>query len=95
MIGAFWSIDIALAVVSSVVMAVAFSFYVRKMMEYRTKFTVGLAVFSGAFFAQGLVSTAVFYYLAQSYSAEVAIPLMIIMVIELIGALSFLAVVEQ
>ncbi len=95
MIGIFWTVDIVLAVFSAAIMAVVFAFYLRRYSELKSKLTIGLLVFSGALLAQSVISTYIYYVLAQTYTSAVAIPLMIIMVLELLGLISLIYTVNQ
>jgi len=95
MIGIFWTIDIVLAILGAAVMADVFVFYLRRYSELRSRLTIGLVVFSGALFAQSVISTYIYYVLAQTYTSAVAIPLMIIMILELLGLISLIYTVNQ
>jgi len=74
--GTLWEIDIALSVVGTLFALLLLGFYVRRSKEIRSRFTLGLAAFSGILLVQNLLSVFVYAYLAQRYSADVAIPLM-------------------
>ncbi len=95
MIGIYWSIDIALSSLSTIIAAIVFIFYAGTAMRQRTRFTLALFVFSFAFLLQSAVSTVVFYYFAHHYTASVAIPLMLLMVFELSGLASLLYLVQS
>ncbi len=89
-IGTLWGIDIVLSLIGSFVALLLLVFYVRKIREVRSRFTLGLSAFSGILFAQNILSIFVFLNLAQKYAADVAIPLMGIGLLE-ISALIVLA----
>ncbi len=95
MIGVYWSIDILLSAASTAMAAVVFLFYAGAAMRRRTRFTLSLFAFSLAFLAQSAVSTVIFYYFAHYYTASVAIPLMILMILEVAGLASLLYVVQS
>ncbi|MDG7039078.1 MAG: hypothetical protein JRN37_08020 [Nitrososphaerota archaeon] len=95
MIGFFWAIDIVLAIVSAAIMAVVFVFYVRRYNELKSKLTMGLLTFSGALLLQSVISSYIYYMFAQTYTSAVAIPIMMIMVLELLGMLSLAYIVKQ
>ncbi|MDG6928213.1 MAG: hypothetical protein JRN26_02315 [Nitrososphaerota archaeon] len=95
MIGFFWSIDIVISIISAVIMAVVFAFYARRYSEFRSKLAMGLVIFSGAFLIQSILSSYIYYVLAQTYTSAVAIPIMVIMLLELAGLLSLIYIVEQ
>jgi multisubunit Na+/H+ antiporter MnhB subunit len=74
--GTLWEVDIALSVVATMVALLILGFYIRKSKEIRSRFTIGLTIFSGILLVQNSLSIFVYADLAQKYSADVAIPLM-------------------
>ncbi len=95
MIGLFWLIDIFLSMFSSLLMGLVFAFYAKRAKEIKSKFAVGLAVFSGSLFSQSLITSYVYYMFAKTYTSSLAIPLMAITLLETVGFLSLVYVVEQ
>ena len=83
--GPVWTIDITLAAVGSVAALALLVFYSRLARERRSRFTIGLAIFSLVFFVQNLAAVLVYFRLAPTYSAEVALPIMVIHSMELVG----------
>jgi hypothetical protein len=60
-------------------------FYSRLARESRSRFTLGLVIFSLVFFVQNVTAALVYFGLASSYSAQVALPLMALHSMELVG----------
>lgn len=83
--GPVWTIDIVLAAVGSVAALVLVIFYSRLARERKSRFTIGLAIFSVIFFVQNLAALFVYYVLASTYSVEVALPMMALHSMELVG----------
>ncbi len=85
MIGPFWIADIALVLVSALLMAILVVTYVRNFGRVRSKFVVGLMTFSVFLFLENLVAAYFYYDLAQSYGPPVATPLLVINVLGVLG----------
>ena len=83
--GPLWTVDIILAAVGAMAALVLLAFYSKLAMERRSRFTLGLAVFSLIFSLQNLAAVFIYLRLASAYSAEVAIPLMALHSMELVG----------
>lgn len=66
-------------------MTVVLGFYVGKLRKMRSKFTIGLTVLSATFLAQGVVAIVVYFFFAQTYSADVALPLLALDMLGLVG----------
>ncbi len=95
MMGAFWIIDVSLAVIASILTGFMLYFYSSKALRLRSTFTLGLTLFSAAFFVQSLISLAAYLKLSQTYSSPVAIPLMIMMLAELVGLSTLTYITRQ
>lgn len=85
MIGPFWLANIGLVLLSAVLMAILIGTYFRNFGRLRSKFVVGLMVFSVLLFAENLVAAYLYVGLAQSYGPPVAVPLLIINVFGILG----------
>ena len=85
MIGPFWLADIALVLVSAILMATLIVTYFRNFSRVHSKFVVGLMTFSILLFLENLVAAYLYYDLAQSYGPPVAVPLLIINLLGVLG----------
>lgn len=83
--GPVWTVDITLAAVGSAAALVLVVFYFRLARERKSRFTLGLAIFSLIFLVQNLAAIFVYYALASTYSVEVALPMMALHSMELVG----------
>ena len=83
--GPVWTVDIILASVGAIAALVLLAFYLRLSIERRSRFTIGLAIFSLVFLVQNLAAAFVYFTLAPTYSADVALPIMAIHSMELVG----------
>ncbi len=91
--GPVWSVDIIIAAVGAVAALVLLVFYSRLAKERTSRFTLGLAFISLVFFVQKIAAALVYFRLAATYSADVALPIMAIHSMELagIGAMVWMA----
>ncbi len=95
MIGIYWLSDIALSLVSTVIVCVVFAFYLAQLFKNRSKFAYGLALLSGALFAESLLASFMYFKFSTEYGPELAIPLMGIAALTLIAFAAFAYVVRQ
>ena len=91
--GPVWTVDIIIAAVGAVGALTLLVFYSRLARERASRFTLGLAVISLVFFIQNVAASLVYFGLAATYSADVALPIMAIHLMELvaIGAMVWMA----
>jgi hypothetical protein len=80
-----WAIDVFVAAIGVVLMTMVLLFYLGKLREARSKFTVGLTVLSATFLVQGLLAITFYLLFAQTYSAELALPLLALDILGLVG----------
>lgn len=73
-----WTIDIVVAVVSTILMLWAFLFYYDRARKITSSFSVGLTLFTVLFLIQNLVAIFFYFELAARYSADVALPMLTI-----------------
>lgn len=83
--GPVWTVDIIIASVGAIAALVLLVFYFRLARERTSRFTLGLAVISLVFFVQNIAAMLVYFDLASTYSADVALPIMAIHAMELVG----------
>ncbi len=89
MIGPFWTVSIALAVVNMAVVACVLYIYAKNFGALHSKLALGLITFSSILFIQNVTAAFMYWQLAQAYSAAVAIPILVITALETTG-LTFL-----
>lgn len=77
--------NIALVVFSATLMAILLLTYVRNFRHLRSKFILGLMVFSFLLLAENLVAAYMYFDLARAYGPPVAAPLLVINVIGVFG----------
>jgi len=87
MIGPFWTVNIALTVVNMAVVAGVLYVYAKNFGALRSKLALGLIAFSSILVIQNVVAALMYWQLAQTYSAAVAIPLLVITTLETTGLL--------
>ena len=80
-----WTVDIILAAVGAIAALALFVFYLRLARERTSRFTIGLAIFSLVFIAQNIAAVLLYFGLASTYSADVALPLLALHSMELVG----------
>ncbi|MGC9112572.1 hypothetical protein [Acidilobus sp.] len=80
----FWSLEIAVSVVGLALAAYVFSFYYGSGVR-RTSIGRKLTAAVGVFTAQMLVTIALSLYLARRFSADVAVPMLVITALEVVG----------
>lgn len=90
-----WTMDIVLAAVGATAALTLFAFYLRLARERTSRFTLGLAIFSLVFFVQNIAAVLVYFGLASTYSAEVALPIMALHSMELLGIGAMVWVARQ
>ncbi|MBI4258906.1 MAG: hypothetical protein HY619_08115 [Thaumarchaeota archaeon] len=59
--------------------------YVKNLRHAKTKFTAGLVLFAAVVVAENIATAYVYFELAQTYTAVVATPLLVLKAIELSG----------
>lgn len=87
MLGPYWDANIALAGVNMVLVAGLLYIYTRNFGALRTKFALGLIAFSITLVLQNVAAALMFWQLAQTYSAAVASPILLITALETAGLL--------
>ena len=90
-----WSLDIAIAVATSLILIWIFAFYYRRVKEVRTTFTIGLSVFSFIFLLQNVLAIPTFMVLSRAYGNDIAIPFLALESLELLGFVALSWVVRQ
>lgn len=75
-LASIWTIDIVVAVASAILMLWAFAFYFRRAKSVTSSFSLGLTLFTVLFLIQNLLAILFYFQLAQSYSADVALPML-------------------
>ncbi|MDG6964964.1 MAG: hypothetical protein JRN54_09350 [Nitrososphaerota archaeon] len=75
-LASIWTVDIVVAVASAVLMVWALSFYYGRARRVRSAFSVGLTVFVLIFVIQNVMAVFFYFQLAQTYSADVALPML-------------------
>ena len=83
--GPAWTVDIVIATVTAVAALVLLIFYSKLARERTSRFTLGLAFISLVFFVQNIAAVLVYFRLASTYTADVALPIMAIHSMELVG----------
>ena len=87
MLGPFWAANIGLAVVNLCVVTGLLYVYAKNFGALRSKFAIGLVVFSGFLVVQNVVAALMYWNLAQTYTAAVAAPILLITALETTGLL--------
>lgn len=87
MIGPFWVANITLAAVNVAVVAGLLYVYAGNFSHLKSKLAVGLIAFSGILVAQNIAAVFMYWKLAQTYTAVVAAPILLITVLETTGLL--------
>lgn len=82
MLGKYWIASIALSAIAFSLALALLVVYTRNWRMAPSRFSRGLLVFSGFAVLGNAFSAIAFYYLAQDYGAEVALPLLGIKVSE-------------
>lgn len=93
--GPAWTVDIVLATAGAVGALLLLVFYTRLARERKSRFTLGLALFSLVFFVQNLAAGLIYLGLASNFSADVALPLMALHSMELVGIGAMVWMVRQ
>ena len=87
MVGLFWTANIALAGVNMAVVATVLYIYAKNFGALRSKLALGLIAFSSILIIQNVAAALMYWQLAQTYSAAVAIPILVITALETTGLL--------
>ena len=90
MIGPFWVANITLAVVNVAVVASVLYVYASNFGHLKSKLALGLIVFSSVMVLQNIAAAFMYWQLAQSYTAIVATPILLITALETTGLLFLL-----
>lgn len=90
MIGPFWIANITLAVVNVAVVASVLYVYTSNFGNLRSKLAIGLIVFSSVLVLQNIAAAFMYWQLAQTYTAIVATPILLITALETTGLLFLL-----
>ena len=90
MIGPYWIANITLTVVNVAVVASVLYVYASNFGHLRSKLALGLIVFSSVLVLQNIAAAFMYWQLAQSYTAIVARPILLITVLETAGLLFLL-----
>lgn len=84
-IGLLWTVSVAIAVVSMVLLGVLLSIYVRSFRKIPSRFSLGLLIFGALFLVQNLAGIVAYFMMAEEYGTEVAVPMLILNAAELAG----------
>ena len=87
MLGPFWVANIALAAVNMVVVAGVLYIYTKNFSALQSKLALGLIAFSSILVIQNVAAVFMYWQLAQAYTATVAIPILVITILETTGLL--------
>ncbi len=87
MVGPIWAVNIALAVVNILVVAGVLYVYTKNFGALRSRLALGLIAFSSILVIQNVAAGVMYWQLAQTYTAAVAIPILVITVLETTGLL--------
>ncbi|HUK49721.1 MAG TPA: hypothetical protein VLV18_01700 [Terriglobales bacterium] len=87
MIGPFWVANISLAAVNAAVVVGLLYVYANNFGQLRSKLGLGLIVFSGVLMVQNIAAALIYWQLAQTYTAVVAKPLLLMTLLETIALL--------
>jgi hypothetical protein len=87
MLGPFWAANIALAVVNMCVVAGVLYVYAKNFGVLHSRLALGLIAFSSILVAQNVVAAFMYWQLAQTYTAAVATPILLITALETTGLL--------
>ena len=90
MIGPFWIANITLAGVNVAVVAGLLYVYTSNFGPLRSKLALGLIAFSSVLVLQNIVAAFIYWGLAQTYTAAVAAPILLITALETTGLLLLL-----
>lgn len=93
--GIVWSVDLALAALSTVLTAWVFALYLKRAADLKSSFSHGLAALSGIFFTQSLASIAIYYHFSTRYSLDVAMPIFTLSILGLAGFSVLLWIARQ
>lgn len=75
-LASLWTVDVVVAVASAVLMLWALAFYYGRARRVPSVFSVGLTIFTVIFLVQNLLAIVFYFQLAQTYSADVALPML-------------------
>ena len=93
-LGMLWAVNIALAGVSSALLAVLLFVYGRNARHIRSRFAIGLVIFAALFLVQNLAGAWIYMSLNDAkMGANVALPMLVLNAIET-GALGTLVAIS-
>lgn len=93
-LGLFWALNIVLAAVSAVLVAILAYVYARNAREVRSRFTIGLVLFALLLLVQNLAGMWIYMSMNDAgMKGDVAIPMLVLNVAET-GALGSLVAVS-
>lgn len=84
-IGSIWGVDLTVAAISAGLTAWVLALYLRRAADLKSRFSLGLVLLSGVFFAESLASVGVDYSFSARYSVDVALPLLTLNLLGLVG----------
>ena len=87
MLGQYWIANILLAIINMVIVGGVLSVYTKNFGVVRSKLAYGLIAFSSVLIIQNVAAAFMYWHLAQSYSAAVATPILLITGLETTGLL--------
>jgi len=90
MLGQYWTANILLAIVNMVIVGGVLSVYTRNFGVFRSKLAFGLIAFSSVLIVQNVAAAVMYWQLAQTYTAAVAIPILLITGLETVGLIFLL-----
>lgn len=84
-LGPIWIASIVMAAIAALVGIALLRIYVKNFRQARTKFTTGLVIFAAALIIENACTTYIYYDLALTFTAVLAIPLAVLKAMELTG----------
>ncbi|AFZ70038.1 hypothetical protein Calag_0257 [Caldisphaera lagunensis DSM 15908] len=90
-----WSFEIAITIISVIFVYYIFKFYYSSSKSVKSQFLSRLKTFSGIFLAQTIFTTVSSIFLSMKYNEVVAIPMLIISLLELLGFIYLFRIVRE
>ena len=84
-LGPVWIASIVLAAITALIGIGLFYAYAKNLRQAKTRFTVGLVIFAAVVVAENVCTTYIYFNLAGTYTAVLAMPLMFLKALELSG----------
>lgn len=85
-LGIFWACSMVLAAASAILLAALLAVYLDNHRQLRSPFTLGLLFFAALLLVQNLGSVYFYFMMAEAgQGSGVAVPMMILQIVELVG----------